>query len=792
MVQLVAANGIYPSGSDTMYHVYRGQYVYESVKSGDLYPLLNQYWYNGVELMRYWPPFTAYLMAFFDFIASGDVFNGYLFYIGFIFIGGAISWAFVGYKLKRPVLGCFLGILWFFIPNNLYALFGEGNLPRALSMVFLPLLFFCIYNYYLNENVSNLVGIIVFTFLIVMCHLGYAGMVILALAVYMIIYCIINEHSIIKSIRILISILLGFALTGLYAIPSLHGGMTSGDNANKLQLFFAPLKTTLNPLYRITDNIATFYFGLAVLILIIIGIIGSHKEQEAGFINAIIILLLTSSSAYYLVKMLPGSGFLWMIRFISIAICFALMSFIYWKSLKRSVVILLCGLLLIDSVPSAYFIYGDKTNLSPNERLEQKSDDAMITEAKKITKQRLALMDLSSLGADGAYLTAEFNGKTKSMFGAGWEASVTSYNITEVNYSLEEGYYLYMFDRLKELGNDTVILKKSAIPLKFSEEIDYNILMDAATRNGYSLYDSNGSYYLFNLPVESDSWGTVVEYKGIAIGSSANTSALNYPNIKETNDTNINHYSYEELKKYEFVLLSGFTYDNKEAAEELVKKVSDKGVRFVIVGDTIPEDKKERIQSFLGVSSQVISFSYGYPLLYAEGMGWMDCDLFPQEYKNWQAHYLNGLDEVKGYFKDNDIKLDFYGTVYNDNISFVGLGLPYYLSLTQDDSINKFMGEVLKISSSELPKREIVPIKLEHKKNKIIINSDKDNVNTSLAFHDIFKGEGIVNDNNLLTVNKGETVVSYSYPYFVSGLLVSLFGLIFSILYIILCRRLKK
>ena len=35
---LISNNGIYPSGSDTMYHVYRGQYVYESICKADFFP----------------------------------------------------------------------------------------------------------------------------------------------------------------------------------------------------------------------------------------------------------------------------------------------------------------------------------------------------------------------------------------------------------------------------------------------------------------------------------------------------------------------------------------------------------------------------------------------------------------------------------------------------------------------------------------------------------------------------------------------------------------------------------
>ena len=50
VIKLVSKNGVYPSGSDTMYHIYRGDYVYNSIKAGNWYPLYDYMWYNGVEL----------------------------------------------------------------------------------------------------------------------------------------------------------------------------------------------------------------------------------------------------------------------------------------------------------------------------------------------------------------------------------------------------------------------------------------------------------------------------------------------------------------------------------------------------------------------------------------------------------------------------------------------------------------------------------------------------------------------------------------------------------------------
>ena len=69
---IIRANGNYPTGSDTMYHIYRGDYVYNSIKSGNWYPIYNSMWYNGVELLRYWAPLGAYFMAFCQLLAGGS------------------------------------------------------------------------------------------------------------------------------------------------------------------------------------------------------------------------------------------------------------------------------------------------------------------------------------------------------------------------------------------------------------------------------------------------------------------------------------------------------------------------------------------------------------------------------------------------------------------------------------------------------------------------------------------------------------------------------------------------
>ena len=135
-----------------MYHIYRGNYIYQSFLEGDYFPLLNIAWYNGVELMRYWAPVSAYVLAFCQFLASGDPFDGYLIFVGLLFFCGAMSWLHIGKKLGRPWFGAFLGVLWFFMPNNLLALFTEGNLARSVIMIFLPLFIHACHQYLFQKD----------------------------------------------------------------------------------------------------------------------------------------------------------------------------------------------------------------------------------------------------------------------------------------------------------------------------------------------------------------------------------------------------------------------------------------------------------------------------------------------------------------------------------------------------------------------------------------------------------------------------------------------------------------
>lgn len=166
--------------------------------------------------------------------------------------------------------------------------------------------------------------------------------------------------------------------------------------------------------------------------------------------------------------------------------------------------------------------------------------------------------------------------------------------------------------------------------------------------------------------------------------------------------------------------------------------------------DGIPQEKKTQSQEFLGVTCSDIVFKNGYPDMDTK-LGVLYPDLFPKGYATWQTVYVTGLDNTWGSVMDNGLKLDFYGTVKNDNIIVCGLNLAYYYGVSADKSVGRLLSDMMDITSAQLPERTNIELKVEHDVNGITITSDYDNVNTSLSYHDIFVSDEWLGKKNNLT-----------------------------------------
>ncbi len=365
---LVENSGTYPGGKDALGYLYRGNALYGAIQKGDLWPMYDPYWYNGAEMMRYWAPVPVYLLAGCQWLAGGDAMGGYLVFVMVLFLAGAASWLYVGIQVKRPYFGAFLGVLWFFMPNNLYTLFYEGNLPRAFCIAVLPLLFFWAHDYLQSGRWHVLLKIAGCILAFFLCHPGYGGMIVLVFALYLLLDAGIfhgnregagdlgrcpgnqgtgkaaSRHSWQRHLELILAMVLGWLMAGFWLLPSMAGGVAAGEHPESLGDFFQSVFLSLNPAARMQDGSEVFYFGLSVALLAVFGILLSKRKSMPGFWVGILLLIGSSETAFLLADVLPGREYLQMLRPVSIGLGLVLFSFLIWDTLKKGVGTAVCRL----------------------------------------------------------------------------------------------------------------------------------------------------------------------------------------------------------------------------------------------------------------------------------------------------------------------------------------------------------------------------------------------------------------------------------------------------------------
>ena len=95
LMDFLASGGLYPSGSDTMYHVFRGDVLYKSITRDGTVPLYSRLMYNGIEPFRYQPPLSPIVFSLCELAAGGNVFGAYLYYVECICCLGLLTWTIV-------------------------------------------------------------------------------------------------------------------------------------------------------------------------------------------------------------------------------------------------------------------------------------------------------------------------------------------------------------------------------------------------------------------------------------------------------------------------------------------------------------------------------------------------------------------------------------------------------------------------------------------------------------------------------------------------------------------------
>ncbi len=761
------SSGIYPAGVDIFGHLFKSDLLYQSIKAGDLYPLYTELWYNGIQPLRYYAPLPYYLLALLQFITWGDAVYSYLLFVFIAFVVGGAGWLLWGRAYNRMALCTFLAVAWFFLPDNVRVFFVEGNLPRMMITMLLPYLFYFIWRFVEYRKTRAIYAVIIIMCLITLCHAMIAAMTGITAFIFLLIYSI-SQRSANRSFQMISAMLLSFALCGVWLYPALKGGLLgmAASNSEVMQNYSTPIAISLNPMLRNSGGHELFYFGLSILLLSIMGLFLANKKSRPGFYTVIIVFFGTTTAIVPFLEKLPLNQLFWMTRFTPIVYAVFLLSLLEWKRCRRYAVIALAIVIILDCVPSMDF------HRYRSQASEIMSD--MFSEVKEITGQRISLLDVSALGSYPSYAIASAEPRVGYTFGWAFQGASNSNNIVMLNTALEKGFYYYLFDRSLELGDDTVLVHKELVAKAKKTLGDLEV---AASASGYKLYKEANLTYIFHRNTPK-TFGVATEYSGLAIGRSAKTISLGYPSFEEGISVNVDDYTFEELARYKVLYLSAFTYRDKAAAEKLLTRAANTGVKVIIDMNQVPVDPTTSRMTFFDVTAQSITFKNQYPELMFRGKIY-EAKPFKEEYSTWNTVYLENVDEVIGYSWFKSKELPFIAKAGNKNITFVGYNFLYHAMETNDKDILSLMTELLQLEPNQLPEREIVPLKIVFQEDKIIIDSPGGKVNTTLSYQDNFRSEQeITNQNNLLIIEKSHTEIKIVYPYLVQGLGISTLGLL--------------
>jgi 6-pyruvoyl tetrahydropterin synthase-like protein len=777
LITYITSRGSFPWGSDTWGHLFKAHLLYEEFMKGNIYPLYTELWYNGIQPFRYWAPLPYYILMFFEVIAKGNTILAYNLFITVSFIAGALGWILWGVKTGRNNLALALALLWFFMPDNARVLFSEGNIPRVVVSNIFPFLLLYCWEYVEKHKKQSFVMISLCMLLITLSHAMIAAMVAITITIFLIIYGILERKKRL-SIEAIFAVIIGITLSAVWLYPALKGGIFSLDSeavGNVMESLTFPISQSLNPYIRLSNS-EIYYFGLSIFIISALGIMFGEKKSKAGFIVTIVILLGTTKALLFLFQKIPMSQLFWMMRFTPLAYGVFFVGLFMWKKIRKVIVLAMIILLIADCWISVKVLCMD---VPPPINLSN-----AISPAIDIASQRIAVLDNSEFGSFPSYDLA-YNDKDKAIsqvYGWAWQGAKTSENIVWINTALEKGWYTFLFDRCLELGADTIVVKKDKITNKYD-------FFARALEVGYMEGDETPLSYILKYPVNS-LFGTKVTYTGMCIGKYAANLSYMFPNMEVGSSEYLDSYSMEELAEYKVLFLSGFKYKDKVKAEKIVKEISQRGTKVIIDMTGTERELGSSRSEFLNVRSQLVLIKDAFPKLEYDSQKLILSEI-PDDYKNWSTIYLENLDNSLGKIEFENQYMDFLGSKGNENITFIGLNIPFYSLLTKDQRTIAILEDIMGMKAGEKPLRSIVKVNMKEKGNVISIYAKEQGTITGIANLDAFDiAKGSISEiHNLVKVESSNVEIRITYPYLKGGLAISTIGIIMMGAFLIIPAR---
>lgn len=742
-------SGIYLHGSAVYAQLYKLGMVADSWREGVLFPLYAADWYNGYEIFRYSSPAAYLLIVLISRIFDADIHIGICVFYGIMVFISQMGFFLFGIRQKRVTAAFLAGLAFLLLPSTFSVVILEGSLDIVMGLAMMPLLLYFISDFSRWRHRLALLPFSVLFCLFILSNYVLAiafGMVLILYLVFDAIAAKTWKYELAAAVNIILL----YIVMGYFLYPALSGNLLTRSYSQQGNMELS--------------------IGIPVIVVALIGLVTTDRSRFAGFFLTVLVGIL-SLSVMEPVRKLISSQVLqrtyWYVLIITVVLLITLLS---WERLKLFFLVIALGVMVGGNLPVVLSMQdGDSVLQKETELIES----YLLDEAASCTENRVALMDMSSLGAFPQWYFA--NRGVDTMFGWDFENALTVQNQMSLNEAFLDGFYDYMFDRMLLYGNDIVVILKELL-----EEGAYDVLIAAANRNGYEVRTENDNAIILKAVSVDGTYGVVTHYDNLAIGENAFYIAYIYPSFGYGASYCLEDYTIEELGQYQKLYLSGFTYNDKEKAENMLKELSQKGTEVYIDMQHIPVNALTGKNEFMGVYAQFVQFTEDFPILQNDNGNQFKLDFKAGGYDIWDTVYVSGCEDVlKESVYENKSHLVYLGQNHEPNVTFMGFNLLYYYLTTHNQDLKRFLDEALQISSENLPKPVVVPVQIEREPVGITVHTQTDHVNCNIAGVDALEADRIVSmQESLLVVNEGDTLLRVIYTGQRAGMFLSILGLI--------------
>ncbi len=742
-------SGLYLHGDAVYAQLYKLDQVAAAMREGALFPLYAENWYNGYEIFRYSPPTVYVIIVMISGIFGADFHISICIFYGIMAFVSMMGFFLFGVKQRKIVAAFFAGTAFLLLPSTFTAVVLEGSLDVVMGLALIPGILYFLYSFILWKNRLAILPFSVMMCLLVLSHyilaIAFGGV----LAVYLIFYGMAVKEWKFETAAIG-DILLLYVVMGYFLYPALSGGLLTRPHSSQWDVELS--------------------LGIPILAIAILGLITTDRKRFAGFFLTIIFCVL-SFSVMEPVRKLISSPTLqrsyWYLISITAVLLFTLL---LWDRLRMLFLLIALCVMVGDGIPLILSLQEGEYALQDSEAL---IDDYLLADAVSWTDNRIALMDMATLGAFPQWYFSRQG--VDSMFGWDYENALTMRNQTSLNEAFFDGFYDYMFDRLLLYGNDTAVILKSLL-----EQGAYENLTAAAGRNGYEVVAENENVIVFKETAVESAYGVITNYENLAIGESAYYISYIYPSFGSGASDCIDDYTIEELSKYHKLYLSGFTYRDKEKAENMLKELSVKGTEVYIDMQHIPINAVTGKNEFMGAYAQFVQFFEDFPVLENDNGNQFKLDFQAGRYSVWDTVYVSGCEDViKETAYEDKSHLVYWGQNHDPNVTFMGFNLVYYYLTTHNQDLKRFLDEAMALSSEDLPQPVIAPLQVERDVSRIIVRAQDDHVNCNIAGVDALESDRIIAmQENLFVVNQGDTTLRIVQAGHGEGMFLSILGIV--------------